>query len=195
MSADPAHVDHPAGAVLPTSDPDLSAVRAAQSDRAAFGVLYRRYVDRVYSYAFYLLADHHDAEDVTERSFLAALDSIDRFEDRGATFRAWLFRIVHNVAANAIRARARHRGPQLDDVPEPHDPAADPAGVVARADEARRVRRALATLAHDRRQVIVLRFVDGLSAREIGAVLDRSEGAVRVLLHRALRDLADRLRA
>lgn len=195
MSADPVRADRAAGDARPAVDPDLPAVRAAQRDRAAFGVLYRRYVDRVYGYAFYLLADHHDAEDVTERSFLAALDRIDRFEDRGASFRAWLFRIVHNVAANAIRARARHRGPQLDDIPEPYDPAADPAGVVARADEARRVRRALATLAHDRRQVIVLRFVDGLSAREIGAVLDRSEGAVRVLLHRALRDLGDRLRA
>ncbi len=72
-------------------------------------------------------------------------------------------------------------------------PGADPAGVVARADEGREIRAALARISADRRQAVILRFVDGLSAREIGAVLDRSEGAARVLLHRALRDLAREL--
>ena len=169
-------------------DPDLAEVRAAQADRAAFGVLYRRYLDRVYGYAFYLLGDHHDAEDATERTFLAALGAIGGFRDQGATFRSWLFRIAHNQVANALRSRGRRATSSLDLVEEP--PAADdPAATLAASEEARRVRRALATLPEDRRQVLVLRFVDGLSAREIGAVLDRSEGAVRVLQHRALREL------
>jgi RNA polymerase sigma-70 factor, ECF subfamily len=175
------------------TDPDLGAVRDAQRDRAAFGVLYRRYVDRVYGYAFYLLGDHHDAEDVTERTFLAALKGMDRFRDEGASFRAWLFRIAHNNAANALRSRRRRTAQPLDEVPEPLAAAPDPAGLVAQADELRHVRRALATLSEERRQVIILRFVDGLSSREIGAVLGRSQGAARVLLHRALRDLAQRL--
>jgi RNA polymerase sigma-70 factor (ECF subfamily) len=68
---------------------------------------------------------------------------------------------------------------------------ADPAGLVSLAEDARGLRLALERLPDDRRQVVVLRFVDGLSAREIGAVLGRSEGAVRVLQHRALRDLAE----
>ena len=68
-------------ASTPSTDPDLGDVRAAQADRAAFGALYRRYLDRVYGYAFYLLGDHHDAEDATERTFLAALDAIGRFRD------------------------------------------------------------------------------------------------------------------
>lgn len=177
----------------PTGDPDLADVQAAQVDRAAFGVLYRRYVERVYGYCFYLLGDHHDAEDATERTFVAALDAIGRFRDEGATFRAWLFRIAHNQLANALRARGRHRVASLDAVIEPAIDD-DPAGIVGEADEARRVRRALGRLAEDRRQVLVLRFVDRLSAREIGAVLRRSEGAVRVLQHRALRDLAELLR-
>lgn len=169
-------------------DPDLPAVRAAQADRAAFAVLYRRYLDRVYGYCFYLLGDHHDAEDATERTFLAALGAIERFRDTGSTFRAWLFKIAHNQLANALRGRGRQRTTRLEAVPEP--PADDdPARAVDRADEARRVRRALTRLSDERRQVVVLRFVDGLTAREIGEVLDRSEGAVRVLQHRALRDL------
>ena len=174
----------------PAIDPDLGDVRAAQADRAAFGALYRRYLDRVYGYAFYLLGDHHDAEDATERTFLAALGAIGRFRDEGATFRSWLFRIAHNQIANTLRSRARRRASPLDGVAEPVADA-DPAREAGAADDARRVRGALAELSEDRRQVIVLRFVDGLSAREIGAVLGRSEGAVRVLQHRALRDLAE----
>jgi RNA polymerase sigma-70 factor (ECF subfamily) len=174
-------------------DPDLGGVRAAQRDRRAFDVLYRRYLERVYGYAFYLLGDHHDAEDATERTFLSALAAIERFRDEGGTFRSWLFRIAHNVTLNAVRSRRRRRTAPLESAPEPRDPAADPAGVVARAEERRRVRAAVATLPLERRQVVVLRFVDGLSTQEIARILDRSEGAVRVLQHRALRDLAERL--
>lgn len=77
----------------PLVDGDLEDVRAAQVDRAAFGILYRRYLDPVYGYCFYLLGDHHDAEDATERTFLAALGAIDRFRDEGATFRLSLIHI------------------------------------------------------------------------------------------------------
>ncbi len=175
-----------------SSDPDLADVHAAKRDRAAFGALYRRYVDRVYGYCFYLLGDHHDAEDATERTFTAALAAIDGFVDEGATFRAWLFRIAHNQLANALRSRHRQQADSLEAVGEPRANA-DPAGLLSLAEEARGLRRALDQLPVDRRQVVVLRFVDGLSAREIGAVLGRSEGAVRVLQHRALRQLADML--
>ncbi len=171
-------------------DPDLADVRAAQLDPAAFGALYRRYLDRVYGYCFYLLGDHHDAEDVTERTFVAALGAIGRFRDEGATFRAWLFRIAHNELANALRARGRHRTTPLETIVEPAVES-DPAGLLSMAEDARGLRRALDLLPVDRRQVVILRFVDGLSAREIGEVLGRSEGAVRVLQHRALRQLAE----
>lgn len=180
----------PAASPAPAGDPDLADVRAAQIDRAAFGALYRRYVERVYGYSFYLLGDHHDAEDATERTFLAALGAIDGFRDEGATFRAWLFRIAHNELVNTLRQRTRRRTFALDASPEPMT-ADDPASLLGSADDARRLRHAVSQLATERRQVIVLRFVDGLSAREIGAVLGRSEGAVRVLQHRALRDLAE----
>lgn len=170
-------------------DPDLADVRAAQADRGAFATLYRRYLEPIYGYSFYLLGDHHDAEDATERTFLAALGAIDRFRDEGATFRSWLFRIAHNQLANALRARSRQRTEPLDGVPEPMA-GDDPARLAGMADDARRLRAAVASLSDDRRQVIILRFVDGLTAREIGDVLGRSEGAVRVLQHRALRELA-----
>jgi RNA polymerase sigma-70 factor (ECF subfamily) len=176
-----------------TADADLDAVLAAQADRAAFAVLYQRYLDRVYGYCFYLLGDHHDAEDATERTFLAALRALPGFRDEGASFRAWLFRIARNTVLNARRGRIRRRTEPLPDSYDRAAPDSDPAGMVAQADELRRALRVVHELPDDRRQVILLRFVDGLSSREIGLVLDRSEGAVRVLLHRALRDLAARL--
>lgn len=174
-------------------DPDRADVLAAQRNRSAFDVLYRRYLDRVYGYAFYQLRDHHDAEDATERTFLAALRALPGFRDEGATFRAWLFRIAHNTIVNARRSRFRRRTEPLPDGLERIAPNADPASLVVEADETRRVLRAVAELPDDRREVVLLRFVDGLSSREIGQVMDRSEGAARVLLHRALRDLAARL--
>ena len=170
-------------------DSDLADVRAAQADHAAFATLYRRYLDRVHGYSFYLLGDHHDAEDATERTFVAVLGAIDGYRDEGATFRSWLFRIAHNQLANTLRSRSRQRVESLDGVPEPAA-SDDPAGMASLADDARRLRAAVASLSEDRRQVVILRFVDGLSAREIGEVLGRSEGAVRVLQHRALRELA-----
>lgn len=176
-----------------TGDPDLPAVRAAQADPSAFDTIYRRYLSRVYAYAFYELRDHHDAEDVTERTFLSALAALPRYRDEGATFRAWLFRIARNAVANVRRTRRRRPTELLSAGLESAAPDSDPAGLVARADEMRRVLEALDELPEDRRQVVLLRFVDGLSSAEIGIVLDRTPGAVRVLLHRALRDVSRRL--
>ncbi len=173
-------------------DPDLADVRAAQADRAAFASLYRRYLDPIYGYCFYLLGDHHDAEDATERTFLAAMSALDGFRDTGSTFRSWLFRIAHNQLANALRSRRRHRSASLDLMSEPVA-IEDPARLAGEAEDARRLQRAVGRLHGDRRQVVVLRFVEGLATREIAEVLDRSEGAVRVLQHRALRDLAQLL--
>jgi RNA polymerase sigma-70 factor (ECF subfamily) len=192
MNADPRPNAIPP-APADAGDPDLSDVRAAQADPAAFDQIYRRYVDRVYSYAFYQLGDHHEAEDATERTFLSALAAIGRYRDDGSTFRAWLFRIAHNAIANAHRSRSRRRTETIESIAEPQAPGADPAVVVAGADRSRAVREALARIPSERRQVIVLRFVDGLSSREIGVVLGRSPGAARVLLHRALADLAAEL--
>jgi RNA polymerase sigma-70 factor (ECF subfamily) len=182
-------------------DRDRSLVEAAQRDPARFEALYRRYLAQVYSYAYYELRNHHDAEDATERTFLSALTNLHRFEERArpadgegaSTFRVWLFRIARNAVANQRRHERRHPAAPLEAAPLIADPLDVEAQVTVR-DEAAAAWRAVDRLPGDRRRAIVLRFVDEMSTAEIAGVLGRSEGAVRVLLHRALRTVSRELR-
>jgi RNA polymerase sigma-70 factor (ECF subfamily) len=177
-------------------DRDRSLVEAAKREPAQFDALYRRYLPRVYSYAYYELGDHHLAEDATEATFVAALTNLHQFEERArpadgegaSTFRVWLFQIARNeIAGERRRMRRRPSEPIGETV------IADPLDVesaAVRRDEARAAWRAVGRLPGERRQAMVLRFVDELSTAEIAGVLGRSEGAVRVLIHRALRSVA-----
>src|SRR4051794_17971526 len=192
-------VDRPeeGGPRLAHLDRDRPLVEAAQADPARFEALYRKYLAQVYSYAFYELRDHHEAEDATERTFLAALTNIGRFEERArpadgegaSTFRVWLFQIARNAVAE--RRRRLRRRPEA-----PLEAAASVAATVdierdaARRDEVSAALSAVGRLPDDRRRALVLRFVDEMSTAEIAGILGRSEGAVRVLIHRALRSVA-----
>ena len=178
-------------------DPDRSLVREAQGDPARFDALYRKYVAQVYSFAYHELGDHHEAEDVTERTFLLALGALPRFREEApsdagpdaSTFRVWLFRISRNVVANHRRTLRRRPSTPLGAAETVAAPEDLERGVVARAD-ASAAWAAVARLPGDRRRAVVLRFVEEMSTAEIAGILGRSEGAVRVLLHRALRAVA-----
>jgi RNA polymerase sigma-70 factor (ECF subfamily) len=178
-------------------DTDRALVAAARRDPERFDALYRKYVAQVYSYAYYELRDHHDAEDATERTFVAALTALARFEERAvpadgdgaSTFRVWLFRIARNVVSNVRRDRRRHPQAALELAGAVADVDDVEAGVVRR-DEAGAAWAAVARLPAERRRALVLRFVEEMSTAEIAGVLGRSEGAVRVLIHRALRSVA-----
>lgn len=182
-------------------DRDRSLVQAAREDPARFEALYRKYLAQVYNLAIYELGDHHEAEDATERTFLAALANLHRFEERArpddgpdaSTFRVWLFRIARNAIAERRRGRARRPEAPLDLAATAADPT-DVEGSAIVREEAAAAWRAVDRLTGDRRRAVVLRFVHEMSTAEIAAVLDRSEGAVRVLLHRALRSVAGDLR-
>jgi RNA polymerase sigma-70 factor (ECF subfamily) len=174
-------------------DSDRAAVEAARRDPLRFEALYRKYVAQVYSFALYETRDHHAAEDLTEQVFLRVLRALPGFDERGAgqasTFRAWLFQVARNALANERRHQRRHPVAPLDleaQIIAPDDPAS---AAVAR-DEAERTWQAVNRLPAERRQAVVLRFVEEMSAREIGEVMGRTEGAVRVLIHRALRAVA-----
>lgn len=173
-------------------DVDAATVAAAKRHPHRFAVLYRKYLPQVYSYAFYELGNHHDAEDVTERVFLSALSALPRFEERGvgrSTFRVWLFRIARNAISNQRRSLSRRReapAALAERVPS----EIDPDRLALRNEEHGQAWRAVGRLPADRRRAIVLRYVEEMSMAEIAAVMGRSEGAVRVLIHRALRSVA-----
>jgi RNA polymerase sigma-70 factor (ECF subfamily) len=178
-------------------DRDRPLVEAALRDPARFDALYRKYLAQVYSYAYYELGDHHDAEDATERTFMLALGALSRFEERArpadgagaSTFRVWLFQIARNVVANVRRTRRRRPEATLDAASAVAAPLDIEAGATRRL-EAAEAWDAVGRLPDDRRRALVLRFVDEMSTAEIAGVLGRSEGAVRVLIHRGLRAVA-----
>ena len=178
-------------------DRDRELVAATLRDPAAFDALYRKYLAQVYSYAFYELGSHHDAEDAVERTFLLALSALPRFEERArpadgegaSTFRVWLFRIARNVVANIRRSQRRHPVAPIEAAAGVPDPL-DVERTVTGQHEARAAWAAVARLPPERRRALVLRFVEEMSTAEIAGVLGRSEGAVRVLIHRGLRAVA-----
>ena len=182
-------------------DRDRSLVVAAQADPARFEPLYRKYVAQVYNFAVYELRDHHEAEDATERTFLAALANLRGFQERAraedgegaSTFRIWLFQIARNVVAQRRRTTRRRPEAPLETAATASDPM-DVEGIAIARDEAAAAWRAVDRLDGDRRRAVVLRFVHEMTTAEIAGILDRSEGAVRVLLHRALRSVAGDMR-
>jgi len=174
--------------IVPHSDRDI--VAQAKVDRAAFGALYERYVDRVYSYLYYRTNSAADAEDLTARTFFQALQHLDGFEERGLPFTAWLFTIAHNLVANYHRDRSRQRTAPLDSGQEPTAPVP-----FATTEDAHVVRQAIAALSPERQHLILLKYVQGMSNAEIGEALNRSEGAVKSLLRRTLAALRRDLEA
>jgi len=175
-------------------------VDAARNDPARFDALYRKYLAQVYNFAVYELGDHHEAEDATERTFLSALAGLTGFEERArpedgpeaSTFRIWLYQIARNVVAERRRRRRRRPEAPLEVASEAPDPV-DLEETVVRREMATAAWGAVDRLTGDRRRAVVLRFVHEMTTAEIASILGRSEGAVRVLIHRGLRRVAGEL--
>jgi RNA polymerase sigma-70 factor (ECF subfamily) len=168
-----------------TAADDRTLVARARVDRAVFAELYRRYVDGVYWYCLGRLRDAAMAEDATSQVFAQALAALPRYRDheRETAFRAWLFRIAHNVIVDAVRARHGHES--LATVADLMDHRNLPEEVVIRDEAQRAIWDLVATLPPDQRSIIELRLV-GLTGMEIATVLGRSRGAVDTAQSRAV---------
>src|SRR5215216_4402770 len=159
-----------------------------------FSELYRAHLRDVYSYSYYRVGNHHDAEDLTEQTFLQAYRHFERAqrESNGRPLRPWLIRIAHNLASNYHRDRARRPTSALDSI----DPVSHPHGteqVVEGREELREVMQGLTHLPDDRREALIMRFALGMSNREIARALGRTDGATKVLIHRAIKQLEEKL--
>lgn len=172
-------------------DDGALAAAAARGDSEAFGRLYDLHADRVFRHVYYRLANRAEAEDVTGQVFLQALQAVGRYRPDGAPFIAWLLAIAQNAVIDHLRARKVNE--ELDLAAADTGRWCDPAQVADLHCTQGQLRRAILSLKAEYRQVIVMRYIDELAHAEIGAVLGKKEGTVRVILHRALAALRQTL--
>ncbi|MBA3764956.1 MAG: sigma-70 family RNA polymerase sigma factor [Actinobacteria bacterium] len=158
--------------------------RARNGDAAAFGEIYDTHVDSVYRYLLYRVREPSDAEDLTSEVFTRAFANVHRYRWQGKSFLAWLY----TIARNAVTDRRRRDRPtvELDNAhglaeegPTAHDRA-------VLGEEVDALRGAVKHLTGEQQEVLVLRFVDDLSSREVADILGKNEGAIRALQFRAL---------
>jgi RNA polymerase sigma-70 factor, ECF subfamily len=160
----------------------------AKLDRE-FSDFYREHLRDVYNYTYYRTGNHHDAEDLTTQTFIQAYRHFERAqaESNGRPLRPWLIRIAHNLAANYYRDRSRKPTSALEEA-EVID-AHDTEQLVEGREEATRLLEAVRSLSDDRREAMIMRFALGMGNREIARTLGRTEGATKVLIHRAIKQL------
>ncbi|HXH88612.1 MAG TPA: sigma-70 family RNA polymerase sigma factor [Gaiellaceae bacterium] len=162
--------------------------QAQQGDRNALEELYLIHFDRIYSYLHMTVGNRHDAEDLTTQTFLRMLESIGKFRFQAAPFSAWLFRIAHNLSMDHFRANRRWQ-PE-EDVPEPLGSEERSAEDEAfRAIGRQSMLDLIDSLSQEQQQVLTLKFVFGFSNGEAATILDKTEGAIKSLQHRALASL------
>ena len=175
--------------------PAPATASKAELDRE-FEALYKAHLRDVYSYSYYRVGNHHDAEDLTEQAFLQAYRHFERArrESDGRPMRPWLIRITHNLASNYYRDRSRRPETNIEAIEPPAHPHSTERVVEGR-EELRLVMRKLEGLPEDRREALIMRFALGMSNREIARALGRTDGATKVLIHRALKQLEEQMAA
>ena len=159
--------------------------RARDGDEEALRFLYLRYSGMVFSYVCSIVNDEHAAEDITQIVFARLAMRLQRYRAGEAPFGTWITRVAYNASIDHLRAQ---RAVPCEEV---HDPDSSREDVAPERLDA--LRQAFATLPEDQRTVVVLRFVLGMSASEVGERLGRSEPAVHALQHKGRRRLREEL--
>jgi RNA polymerase sigma-70 factor, ECF subfamily len=161
--------------------------RAIQGNKEAFGDLYEMYLNPIFRYIYYRVHNNADAEDLTETVFLKAWEALPAYQISEAPFKAWLYRIAHNVIIDQYRL-FRYES-SLESQPFLYDDELGPEEKATSQENNERLFEAFSQLEPAYQEVLSLRFISGLSHAETGSVMARSAGAVRVLQHRALHAL------
>ncbi len=162
--------------------------RAQEGDQAAFGKIYELHQPVVFRYVYYRVGDVSTAEDLTSTVFTRLVEKIDSYRYRGHPLLAWIYTIARNVVADYHRDTERSRVVPLDD--RLVDRSSNVESAVQRRLTKSRLAAAMTELTEEQRQVVILRFIEGMSCKEVGRMLDKSTGAVKALQHRGLAALA-----
>ncbi len=174
--------------ILSQKAEDLLVERAIKRDRTAFTNLYDRYVNQVYRHVYYRVSNQIDAEDITQEAFIKAWKAIDKYKKTGAPFVAWLIAIARNLIADHYKAKKKLVS--LEEAETVSSSAETGPEAMTEAKLSRDyMRKAVLKLKGGKQKVILMRFIDGFSYREIAKVLNKNEGAIRVIQYRALNDL------
>jgi RNA polymerase sigma-70 factor (ECF subfamily) len=174
-------------------DDDAIIKKAINGETEAFGVLYERYVNRIYNYIYYRTGNVKEAEDLTSRVFQRAYKHIQNYTHRGVPFSAWLYRIAHNLVANWYRDRSRKKEVTIDERIPSAAQFDFPESNVEQDQEVEKLLKVIRKLPQERQQLIILKYVEGLSNSDIGIIMRRSEGAIKSLYHRTLSSLRKEL--
>jgi RNA polymerase sigma-70 factor, ECF subfamily len=179
---------------VPELSDEEALARVAQGEAEAFGVLYERYVTRIYNYIYYRTGNPLEAEDLTARVFHRAMDHVATYKNMGVPFSAWLYRIAHNLVANWYRDNTRRKEVPLEDTtPLPGHHSDYPESALVETQELEKLMGVIRRFPAERQQLLILKFVEGLSNTEIGIIMARSEGAIKSLYHRTLTALREEL--
>jgi RNA polymerase sigma-70 factor, ECF subfamily len=164
--------------------------RAVSGDSEAFAQLYTAYVDQIYRFIFFKVSDHETAEDLTSQVFLKVWQSLGNYRKRELHFGAWLFQVARNTVIDHYRTQRKTESLETAIATRP-DPEANVKQIVDRRLTREWLWSKLDRLTEDQREVIILKFIEGLSTREAAEIMDKQQGAIRALQMRALQALAD----
>lgn len=163
--------------------------RAAGGDTEAFGRLYDMYADRIYRHIYYRTSSVEDARDLTQEVFLKAWQALPKYKRTKTPFLGWLFTISHNRVIDYYRTKKDHA--YLNNKIIMEDREKSPDKLVEDQFTQQEVRRAILQLPEDQQQVILMSFIEGFEYNEIAAALNKSEGNIRVIVHRALKRMRE----
>jgi len=166
--------------------PEASNKKTSKQDEneARLVSLYDEYYDKIAHYAYVRIGDKSGAEDIASDVFLKAFESLKNYEERGVPMQAWLFKIAHNLVVDHLRKESNHIKVPIEKVEIKAED--DPQSTVEMKMELERVAKVMGQLSNIQVEVIRLRFFGGLTAREVGNILNKSEGAVREMQRAAL---------
>ncbi len=169
--------------------PDIETLsgKAVEGNGDAFGKLYDIYIDRVYRHIYYKVGNKEDTEDLAQKTFLRAWDAIGKYRKTSTPFIAWLLKISNNLVIDFYRSRKPDEDIDFDSLTA--KPEMNPEIITEERFTREEIRKAIRKLKGDQQQVILMRYIEDFSYSEIAAALGKTEGAVRVILHRGLVNL------
>lgn len=174
---------------LESEDENALVNKSIKGDANAFGILYNRHLQSIFRYIYFRVGDEMEAEDMTEEVFVRAWEALPRYQFGKYPFTSWIYRIAHNLVVDGYRRKPLPAPVAASDMALLPDREALPEDLVLEKDESAALVQAIQKLGDEEQQVIVMRFIQGLTHTQIGKIIGKTKGASRVIQHRALKSL------